>query len=220
MSIFEILLYLNKISLFAFIITLIFLSYQFYLIKKDISLKSKKNPSIPDFNENIKNNLNYTPLINREEKNSKDQLIFEKKSPFFIYGGILILITLLIFFLLAFIKKERSDNMLINEKLTNNIPTDTIEKKEQTPTSFITQVFLSPTEKLTTPTPILIITKDLEPSINQKNSFSEPTITYIRQTESLNFPTRMQQLPISGITDKNFLIIAPGVFLILFSLFF
>ena len=62
MDIFNILGYINKLSLVAFVVTLGVLLYQVYLLKKDSS-QSHEEPVIPDFNENIaKPVLNYTKL--------------------------------------------------------------------------------------------------------------------------------------------------------------
>ena len=54
MEIINLLNSLNKISLIAFLVTFIFLAYQFYLFKKEIS-REKNKPKIPDFNENVTN---------------------------------------------------------------------------------------------------------------------------------------------------------------------
>ncbi len=63
MDVFTALSYLNKISLFAFIITAGFLIYQFYLLRKESSSDPKKQPTITDFNQNTKVELlNYTRL--------------------------------------------------------------------------------------------------------------------------------------------------------------
>lgn len=51
MDIISIMSSLNKISLLAFTITLLFLLYQIYIIKNELSKKRGK-PVIPDFNEN------------------------------------------------------------------------------------------------------------------------------------------------------------------------
>ena len=54
MDVFNLLSYINKVSLFAFFITTLVVSYQIYILKKEKS--REKAPKIPDFKE--KNNFN------------------------------------------------------------------------------------------------------------------------------------------------------------------
>ncbi len=53
---------LNKISLLAFLITLGFIIYQFYLLKKEVSTKKGK-PNIPAFNDQTPVAAGYTKVI-------------------------------------------------------------------------------------------------------------------------------------------------------------
>ncbi|MDH7476413.1 MAG: hypothetical protein QHH09_03000 [Microgenomates group bacterium] len=78
---------INKLSLLAFFITLIFLIYEIILFKKDLKKKSK--PNVPNFNETAFSNINTATQIITQTKE-------EKKSPNFL--PIVIALVLVVFF--------------------------------------------------------------------------------------------------------------------------
>jgi len=89
MSLVDLIVSINKISLLAFFITLGFLGYEFYLFKKEKESKSK--PIVPNFNENL--TLNNTTDTNNFFRQNKPKKIF-KTNPLIL---IILLILLLIF---------------------------------------------------------------------------------------------------------------------------
>lgn len=213
MTIFQILSYINKISLILFFIILIFLGYQFYLLKKEISSTIKEKPILPDFNDNIKTNINYTPLKQEEDVN---KIIFKKKSSIFIYGGILAIITFFIFLILSFrINKQSKINY---SQINNNVITPTIKE------TFVVQISptLEPSENIIlTPTDIVSITPTTEPIA--VSSIITSTITPTEEKNDLSptiQPTVISKLPISGFFDKSLFLIGSAFFLIIFSLVF
>lgn len=213
MNFFQILTYINKISLITFIIVFVFFIYHIYLFEKDLKSKKQRKLLIPDFNENIKNNINYTPLLNREKKQNIS--FFEKKSLFFIYGLVLVLFTFFIFLFIVFkinfkfknnknIVRNNNNYQLISPTLTFLINENSLSKQKNinlTPTlTLIPTISLFPTEE----------------TILLKISISPTKIFYYLT----NTPIKIDQLPISGSIDKTFVLLTPGIILILFSLIF
>lgn len=213
MTIFQILSYINKISLILFFIILIFLGYQFYLLKKEISSTIKEKPILPDFNDNIKTNINYTPLKQEEDVN---KIIFKKKSSIFIYGGILAIITFFIFLILSF--RINKQSKIDYSQINNNVITPTIKE------TFVVQISptLEPSENIIlTPTDIVSITPTTEPIA--VSSIITSTITPTEEKNDLSptiQPTVISKLPISGFFDKSLFLIGSAFFLIIFSLVF
>lgn len=213
MTIFQILSYINKISLILFFIILIFLGYQFYLLKKEISSTIKEKPILPDFNDNIKTNINYTPLKQEEDVN---KIIFKKKSSIFIYGGILAIITFFIFLILSF--RINKQSKIDYSQINNNVITPTIKE------TFVVQISptLEPSENIIlTPIDIVSITPTTEPIA--VSSIITSTITPTEEKNDLSptiQPTVISKLPISGFFDKSLFLIGSAFFLIIFSLVF
>ncbi len=110
MDIFNILGYINKLSLLAFVVTLGILLYQFYLLRKDSS-HSKEAPVIPDFNESaaVAPTVNYTKLADiavKENPSSNSRLV------------ILIIVTvgLVAFLSFAILAKNRQAESVVDEE--------------------------------------------------------------------------------------------------------
>ena len=110
MDIFNILGYINKLSLLAFVVTLGILLYQFYLLIKDSS-HSKEAPVIPDFNESaaVAPTVNYTKLADiavKENPSSNSRLV------------ILIIVTvgLVAFLSFAILAKNRQAESVVDEE--------------------------------------------------------------------------------------------------------
>lgn len=228
MDIFLILSYLNKISLLAFIITGGFLIYQFYLLKKEISSNSKKTPTIPDFNENEKVEvLNYTKLpfnLNQEH------LVIKKKDNktilSLVIGLSLIILTLGVFLILRVRQSSEVSQVIIPtptlsvKVLTKiiNSPTPRLVS-EMTPTLLPTSSptstpTLTPTLKpllSTTPTPTEIIIALVSPTITSSNE---------NMTEETISPTKVDNLPITGVIDQSLILFGAAVSLIFFAFIF
>lgn len=228
MDIFLILSYLNKISLLAFIITGGFLIYQFYLLKKEISSNSKKTPTIPDFNENEKVEvLNYTKLpfnLNQEH------LVIKKKDNktilSLVIGLSLIILTLGVFLILRLRQSSEVSQVIIPtptlsvKVLTKiiNSPTPRLVS-EMTPTLLPTSSptstpTLTPTLKpllSTTPTPTEIIVALVSPTITSSNE---------NMTEETISPTKVDNLPITGVIDQSLILFGAAVSLIFFAFIF
>lgn len=227
MDIFLILSYLNKISLLAFIITGGFLIYQFYLLKKEISSNSKKTPTIPDFNENEKVEvLNYTKLpfnLNQE------YLVIKKKDNktilSLVIGLSLVILTLGVFLILRVRQSSEVSQVIIPtptlsvKVLTKiiNSPTPRLVSEitptllpTSTPTSTPT---LTPTLPLlsTTPTPTEIIIALVSPTITSSNE---------NMTEETISPTKVDNLPITGVIDQSLILFGAAVSLIFFAFIF
>ncbi|MCX7955695.1 MAG: hypothetical protein N2593_01120 [Patescibacteria group bacterium] len=205
MNLFEILIYINKISLILFFIIIIFLIYQFYLFRKEIYFKIKKF-KIPDFNENISNKINYTSLSDKNNKIINSYSVEDKKINIFFYGLILILI---IFFAFLFF------NFKINQKKelnSNNINNNSFNKKNE----IIKNLYLSP---ILTPSlrETILISPSLFISLLEKNNeIITPTITILNN--KIISPTKIIQLPTSGITNKSLIIFFSSFLLIFLSL--
>ncbi|GAB4219083.1 MAG: hypothetical protein Fur009_3460 [Candidatus Microgenomates bacterium] len=213
MIILQFLGYINKISLLIFFITLGFLGYQFYLFKKDLSELDKKDPNIPEFSENIDAGINFTPLKNYQDENRK--IIIEKRSPFFLYGGVLALITFLIFIVISFKTNNNNQQISFNQDLS------------PTPTVFMTNKYqsLSPTineSQEITPTQEILPTSTTIPTPSKEIILASPTI--VEPTEILStpttIPTTITQLPVTGIFDKSIFMFGSALTMILFSLIF
>lgn len=228
MDIFLILSYLNKISLLAFIITGGFLIYQFYLLKKEISSNSKKTPTIPDFNQNEKVEvLNYTKLpfnLNQEH------LVIKKKDNktilSLVIGLSLIILTLGVFLILRVRQSSEVSQVIIPtptlsvKVLTKiiNSPTPRLVS-EMTPTLLPTSSptstpTLTPTLKpllSTTPTPTEIIIALVSPTITSSNE---------NMTEETISPTKVDNLPITGVIDQSLILFGAAVSLIFFAFIF
>ncbi len=92
---------LNKISLVAFLITLTFIIYQFYQLKKEVSTKRSK-PNIPAFNEKASVAANYTKVL----INEKTVASFKKPNRLpLIIGGIFLIVFGIVFFIGVMHKK-------------------------------------------------------------------------------------------------------------------
>ncbi len=92
---------LNKISLVAFLITLAFIAYQFYLFKKDVSAKKSK-PNVPDFNENARTPANYTKVIVGDVETAS----FKKPNRLPLIIGIALMIVFGLIFFIGVINKN------------------------------------------------------------------------------------------------------------------
>lgn len=225
MDLFLIFSYLNKISLLAFIITGGFLVYQFYLLKKEVSSNLKKTPTIPDFDENEKIELqNYTKLSSNLNQESSVVIKKDNKTVLSLVIGLSLIVLTLGVFLMLRIKKSSQISRIIT-------PTPTLFTK------VLTKISNSPTPKLVyeiTPTLLPTLTSTLTPTLKPLVSITptpteiiialvSPTITLSSEKSSENMteetilPTKVDNLPITGVIDQSLILFGGAISLIFFA---
>lgn len=218
MDIFSFLSYLNKISLLAFIVTLGFLIYQFYLLKKESIVNKNKTPIIPDFNENEKIDvLNYTKLPNN--LNLEHQTVIRKDNNkqivTFIVGAGLLVLTLGVFIILR--SKQTNKIEQVSEIVE---PTPTLKPvvliSKQPTIKFLITITPTPTKKILssaslTPSPTEVVIALLSPT-------AKPLIS--ESSENLTPTSTIFNLPVSGVIDQSLIFFAGAVSLILFAFIF
>ena len=188
MDIFNLLSYVNKISLLAFFVTTLVVGYQVYILKKEKT--KEKVPSIPDFKAMEKPNevINYSRLPSfLTKKNSKQ--VNNSKLVFLIISLLTVMVVISVFVLIKqnnSIKNEALDNLIVA-----NIPSPTIKISTPTPKPIITlspstiqiikpTLTLSPSPKITlTPSPTKIVKQNsiLSKEAIGKEVLVSPTIT-------------------------------------------
>ncbi len=133
MELFSLLIYLNRISLVIFFILIIFISYQFYLLKKETKNKQEKI-EIPEFKEEdykeIKNYTSFSQTLNKDKLSNKENSFF-----------LIILIFLSLVAVVLFI--------LINEKLKSLEKEKIIDLKETISPTIVSKDISKITEKET-----------------------------------------------------------------------
>lgn len=233
MDIFSILSYLNKISLLAFIVTAGFLGYQFYQLKKESSPKSKKTPSIPDFNENERVDvLNYSKLP--DTLTAAPVVAYKKDSkklPFLIIGTSLLVLTLGVFIILR--NKQTTQTSQVpqvveptlplkptlslskpptpttDKLLADNISTTVSPSATNTATPTIKQT-IAPSLK-TSPTPTEVVLALTSPTASsESNSQANQAIT----------PTTIENLPLTGVIDRSLIFFGVAASLIFIAFIF
>lgn len=222
MDILSLLSYINKVSLFAFFVTIVVVGYQIYVIKKEKN--NEKTPAIPDFDAGVKSNevANYTSLPGSLTKKNNRPANYSR----LIFLSIFLLTAVVLVFVLILAKK-------------NNPPLYT---KTSPP---ITANNTTPTITVATPTPTLEQTLTLSPSPTVSPSLS-PTLVAVALAEATptNNPTpteiilakapsvtptsaadvseksQLQTLPETGSIQKGLLIIGVAISTIFFSFWF
>jgi len=227
MDIFSILSYLNKISLLAFIVTAGFLGYQFYLLKKEASTDSKKAPTIPDFNENIKVDvLNYTRLP--DSMISEHQTVVRKDNNItlisLVLGTGLIALTLGVFILLRLKQSSQQVSKIIEPTptvktvaLINKLPSPTVTRQPiKEPSLTVTETIeFTPTPTVKTlltltPSPTEVVVALISPTVLPSDSLSKNSTS----------PTTIVNLPLTGIIDQSLIFFGIASSLILFAFVF
>ncbi len=118
MEIVELFFSINKISLIAFLITGIFVVYQFYLLKKDLNYKNK--PVIPEFNENHKISFDNKLTMTKIEK----EKLTKRRGNGLLIGSIIIFLVLgitIILNILNFDKKKSATTNVLPTPVVNFI---------------------------------------------------------------------------------------------------
>ena len=213
MDVFNLLSYINKISLFAFFITTVVVVYQIYILKKEKT--KEQTPSIPDFKEN--HNLgvvaNFTSLPDSLTKKELKSVNYSK----LVFLIISLLTIIIVIFVVSLINKNNSSR---NQALV------TPQVKIPSPSS---RVILSPSPTLTliptvSPTVALSPTVVLSPTIVPTEIIlaQAPSSTPILdpttgQTITNSAPT---VLPETGSWEKGLLIIGVAISTIFFSFWF
>lgn len=222
MDVFSLLSYINKVSLFAFVVTTLIVVYQIYVLKKEKT--KEQTPSIPDFKE--KNNLNevgnFTSLPSYLTK-KEPKLVNYSKLVFLI---ITLLTIIVVIFVVSLIKKNSSTT----NQASNNTPSipvikmPLVSKPINTPT-------LPPKPSPSIVTPTVIAPTIIIPTIKPEST-SVPTVRPTEivlaqapsSTPEVN-PTAIttsapQVLPETGSIGKGLLIIGVAISTIFFSFWF
>lgn len=199
MDYFDILISVNKISIFFFVITVLFILYEFYLYNKEKG-KNKDIPvRMPSLEEAPKLILNATPVKQlNAEKNSP--IARKPNNKLIIIGAISIALFGLIFVVsYIFISKRQPQ-----EESTKVLPT-------KQPTS---SPIISPTQ---TPTPTVLVISEAEPT----TASPSPTIlpeeeVIVAEVSPTETPiVEEEQIPAAGSAFYPLLIFAASVVLIL-----
>ncbi len=240
MDIFNLLSYINKISLLAFFVTTLAVGYQVYVLKKE---KTKEQaPLIPNFQE--KNNLseaaNFTSLPNSLTRKELKKVSYSK----LIFLIISLMTIMVVIFVLALIKQNSS---VRNEASVNPgiiiVPTPALKAKTiLSPSVAIPTTALSPTPSTSTPAPFLSPSPSPFPTNVTTEVFVSgaliaaslsPTPTEIILAQTFNLtptvnPTspekitgsQLQTLPETGNIGKGLLIFGVAISTIFFSFWF
>ncbi len=231
MDIFNLLSYINKVSLLAFFVTTLVVGYQIYVLKKE---KTKEQaPSIPDFKDMGKSNeiVNYTrlpgSLIKKDDKPAN-----YSKLVFLTISLLTIMVVIFVFILIkqnSSVRNEASVNPITIASPTPTLKPTIIPPSAVTPTIEPTVAlspspndFLSPSPVVSS-SPTLIIS--LSPSPTEIVLAQTPSLT---PTESLNNTSPTQgianslpkTLPETGTIGKGLLIIGVAISAIFFSFWF
>ena len=210
MDVFNLLSYINKISLFAFFITTLVVGYQIYFLKKEKF--KEKIPTIPDFKENNNFNVitNFTNLPSSLAKKELKTINYSKL--------VFLIISLLTIIIVIFVVS------LINK---NNFT------RNQVSISPSTVISPTPTRKSILPTVKIVLSPS--PAVAPTIIFTSPTIvsTEIILAQAPSFtptlnPTNSRKitdsvpkvLPETGSREKGLLIIGVAILTIFFSFLF
>lgn len=196
MDYFDILVSVNKISIFFFVITILFIIYEFYLYSKERG-RSKNIPvKIPNIEEAPKLTLNTSPL--KQMSDEKPLQVAKKlNNKFLIIGGIAVFVFGFIFVIsYVFILRQRTQ-----EEQTRVLPTT---KPTSTPTTLPTQ----------TPTPTVSVISEEEPTpASPSPTIEEIIVAEVSPTETPS--VTKEQIPAAGSAFYPLFIFAASVVLIL-----
>ena len=199
MDYFDILISVNKISIFFFVITVFFILYEFYLYNKEKG-KNKDIPvKMPSLEEAPKLILNATPV--KQLSDEKPPPIAKKpNNKFLLIGGIAIALFGLIFIVsYLFISRQQQE-----EELTKVLPTT---KPSVTPK-------ISPTQ-IPTPTVSDIIEEETVPASPSPTISLEEEIVVAEVSPTEAPVVEEEQIPAAGSAFYPLFIFAASVVLIL-----
>lgn len=229
MDIFNLLSYINKVSLLAFFVTILVVAYQIYVLKKEKT--KEKAPSIPDFKDIGKSNevVNYTRLPGFLTKKNKGSVNYSKLV-FLIISLLTIMVVIFVLILIkqnSFVRNEASVSPTIVVTRTPTLKPKAILSPSLTPTP-------SPTDAPVSPSPTsVLLTSPTTGQVNLSPTVS-PTEIILAQAPSLTptesligtSPTqgitnsKPQSLPETGSLEKGLLLIGVAISTIFFSFFF
>lgn len=232
MDVFNLLSYINKISLFAFFITTMVVVYQIYTLRKEKS--KEKAPSIPDFKERSYQSgvANYTNLpdsmlVKEIKKANYSKLIF----------SIIALLTLVIIIVVVTLinRNKIPGDQALNKPTPTITKSPSLVKPSSNPTPTVSSSSnLTPTGTLTEGTPIAEPTLTSIPSLTPTNEpiiipatvepteiiiAEAPTSTPATSTNDNTTPSVPQTLPETGSVKKVLLIFGVAISTIFFSFF-
>lgn len=228
----EILSYLNRISFIFLLITAIFFVYQIYIFKREIKFKKDKNITIPTFREDIENKkINYTPFSQSKPEKDENFDFIEylfKKRLFYLVIPILFFL-LLLFFLRQLLINNQNSSFSNNKKIENEVTLTFMFTPTDTPTDYYNnfqnnqkdkeELSKNLTQALTLISSDLSSVQLTSPTLSLTSNYR--ILSSPKDTISHNFvDKKVEKLPISGIFDKNILIIFFGLFLIFVSILF
>ncbi|MBI4008823.1 hypothetical protein HY357_01190 [Candidatus Roizmanbacteria bacterium] len=217
MDIVEFLSSVNKVGLVAFLVTLGFLIYEIYLLKK--SSKSPAPPTIPQFEE-VGSNITSPSQVVQPEKPPQ-----QRKNVIILSVLIILLVVFGAITLLGYINLKST-----SEKKSNVLPSP----KKSPITANVTTI---PTEKIPSVEPTIFPTVEetifptqiVEPSLEPSPSPTEVILTAIsptnyeifQPTSALNLsPTTISQLPETGYLRNTLIIFSVAGLVIFFSFLF
>jgi hypothetical protein len=231
MDIFNLLSYINKVSLLAFFVTILVVAYQIYVLKKEKT--KEKAPSIPDFKDIGKLNevVNYTRLPGFLTKKNKGSVDYSK----LVFLIVSLLTMMIVIFVLILIKQNssvRNEASVSPTIVVTRIPTLKLKATLSPSPTCTGQACLTPTKA---PTVGPTVTLSPSPAVSSSPSLSpSPTEIVLAQIPSLTpaisstntLPTQRitnskpQSLPETGSIEKGLLIIGVAISTIFFSFFF
>lgn len=229
MDVFNLLSYINKVSLLAFFITTAVVGYQIYLIRKERSKASK--PSIPDFKDMAKSGrpLNYTLL---------PDVLTKKETQKVNYSGLVFsvisLLTIVVIVFIVYLIRRNSGQSASQTTPANNIQqqnnpkplaqnnvSPTIIKLSITP-SISPAPSPSPTSGIVSVTPT--INMSVTPSASQTPSPTEiilanptDTGTVLQNASDTPVLSKLQSLPVTGSIGKGMVLFGTAITTIILS---
>ncbi len=240
MDIFNLLSYINKASLLAFIVTILIVGYQVYILRKE--KKKEQAPTIPDFREAASGNkvvANFTNLpasltMKEAKKANYSKLIF------LIISLLTIMVVIFVFILIRRNNAGRNQALVTPPAVATPAP---VKKTSLSPTAkAVSAPTSAPTLPPELPPPTLIplpsptIFSSLSPTVSLTETTCTgqacltPTITIIpteiilakTNLTSTIGPTgsRLETLPETGNVGKGLLIIGAAISVIFFSFWF
>ncbi len=198
MDYFDILISVNKISIFFFVITVLFILYEFYLYNKERG-RSKNIPvKIPDIEEAPKLTLNASPLKQMSDE-KPPQVAKKPNNKFLIIGSIAVFVFGLIFFIsYVYILRQRTQD----------------EQTRVSPTTKPTATATPTTSPTRTPTPTVSIISEEEPTpASPSPTIEEIVVAEVSPTETPS--VEEEQIPAAGSAFYPLFIFAASAVLIL-----
>jgi len=241
MDIFNILSYINKVSLIAFFITTLVVGYQVYIFKKEKS--KEQTPAIPDFKEKNNSNevANFTILPSSFAKKELKAVSYSK----LVFLIISLLTVMIVLFVFILIKRNSSlRNQALVSSPTVISPTPTRKFISPTPKVILSPTLIttlspelassstislspSPTTPRVTPTVMLsqtTLTPTISPAIVPTEIIlaqaSSPTPTLNPTSGQRITDSALKVLPETSSWGKGFLIIGVAILTIFFSFWF